>query len=144
MHILIGIDPDVDKSGVALKINDHIEVFNLSFFELFEFLIEKRDRVKKTSEDIVVVVEAGWLNKSNWHKKKNGSAAINAEIGKRTGANHETGKKIVEMIKFLKLPYQTIKPRTSKINSSFFKRITGINRSNQEQRDAYMLIHGIR
>ncbi|SED11053.1 hypothetical protein SAMN04489761_4306 [Tenacibaculum sp. MAR_2009_124] len=144
MHILIGIDPDVEKSGVAFKIKDHIELSNLSFFDLFEFLSEKRDRVKKTSEEILIVVEAGWLNKSNWHKKKNGSAAVNAEIGKRTGANLETGKKIVEMVRFLKLPYKIIKPKTSKINSEFFKRITGIKRSNQEQRDAYMLIHGIR
>lgn len=144
MHILIGIDPDVDKSGVALKINEHIELFNLSFFDLFEFLSEKSERVKTTKENILVVVEAGWLNKSNWHKNKNGSAAINAEIGKRTGSNHETGKKIVEMIEFLKLPCRTIKPRKSKVNSKFFKSITGINRSNQEQRDAYMLIHGIK
>ena len=132
--IIIGIDPDVDKSGVATN-----EKFltNLTFFELFDFLSLN----KKAHNQMVVYIECGFLNKGNWHKT-NGSNSVNAQIGQRTGANHEVAKKIVEMCRYLGIEYYEIKPTKSKVNSEFFKQITKIDkRTNQEQRDAYMLIY---
>lgn len=131
--IIIGIDPDVDKSGVATN-----EKFltNLTFFELFDFLSLN----KKAHNQMVVYIECGFLNKGNWHKT-NGSNSVNAQIGQRTGANHEVAKKIVEMCRYLGIEYYEIKPTKSKVNSEFFKQITKIEgRTNQEQRDAYCLI----
>ena len=137
--ILIGIDPDVDKSGYAFRIGDKIKLKNLTFFELFEelkFYAEKE--VKPT-----IYVECGFLNKSNWHKKHSGTAAINAAIGQKTGANLELAKKICEMCDYLKIPYVKVKPTATKKDSAFFKQLTGLNiRTNQEQRDAFMLIVG--
>lgn len=133
--IIIGIDPDVDKSGVATN-----EKFltNLTFFELFDFLSLN----KKAHNQMVVYIECGFLNKGNWHKT-NGSNSVNAQIGQRTGANHEVAKKIIEMCRYLGIEYYEIKPTKSKVNSEFFKQITKIDkRTNQEQRDAYMLIYG--
>jgi len=47
------------------------------------------------------------------------------------------------MCDYLSLYYVKIKPTKSKTDSKLFKQITGIDkRTNQEQRDAYMLIHG--
>jgi hypothetical protein len=47
------------------------------------------------------------------------------------------------MCEYLNIPYQAIKPTASKVDSNLFKQITGLKiRTNQEQRDAYMLIHG--
>lgn len=138
--ILIGIDPDVTKSGVAFLSGNKLELQNLTFFELYEMLkFYKEKEVKPT-----VYVECGYLNKSNWHKKTGSSAALNAKIGEKTGANFETAKKIVEMCEYLNLPYQKIQPRRSKIDNDYFKKITGYTgRTNQEQRDAFMLIFGI-
>jgi len=137
--ILIGIDPDVDKSGVAFLQGDQLKLQNLTFFELFDLLsFYKEKEVKPT-----VYVECGFLNKSNWHKKNAYSAAMNSKIGERTGANFETAKKIVEMCIYLKLPYLQIKPTATKISNEYFKSITGIQtRTNQEQRDAFMLVFG--
>lgn len=140
-QILIGIDPDVTKSGVAFKSKGEIRLSNMYFFDLFEALA----RVRKENEKnlMAVYVECGYLNKGNWHKVA-GSNAINAQIGQRTGANHEVAKKIVEMCNYLDINYHEIKPTKSKVNADFFKQITKIEtRTNQEQRDAYMLIHGI-
>jgi sulfur carrier protein ThiS len=136
MKTLIGIDPDVTKSGVAYKNGKTIELYNYSFFELFDYL-----KLLKLSHDkIIVYVECGFLNKSNWHTT-NGSSAINAQIGQRTGANHEIAKKIIEMCVYLELKYFEIKPTKSKVNAYFFKQITKLDlRTNQETRDAYMLI----
>lgn len=137
--ILIGIDPDVDKSGFARIEGNQLKIDNLSFFDLFEELkFYKELEIKPT-----VYVECGYLNKSNFHKKVGMSAALNAKIGERTGANFETAKKIVEMCEYLNLPYVKIQPKSSKITNDYFKKITGLSvRTNQEQRDAMMLIWG--
>lgn len=137
--IYIGIDPDVDKSGVAISGKSGVRLMNLKFFDLFK---ELSAWVQYNKDKIVVVIECGYLNKGNWHKTT-GSNSVNAQIGQRTGANHETAKKIVEMCEYLGLTYEQVKPTRSKVNAEFFKQITKITgRTNQEQRDAYMLIHG--
>lgn len=139
--IKIGIDPDCNKSGCASKQKTTgLILNNLKFFDLFEQLKEVRELYTDVSK-VMVYIEAGWLNRSNWHKVQNGSAAINSQIGQRTGANHETGKKIVEMCEYLGLPYKLVKPTRKKVDAKLFQKLTGyIGRTNQEQRDAAMLI----
>jgi len=137
--LLIGIDPDTEKSGVAMLQDNKIKLQNLTFFELFDLLKFYKEREVKPT----VYVECGFLNKSNWHKKVGKSAALNSKIGERTGANFETAKKIVEMCKYLGLPYVEVKPTARKTDSEFFQKVTGLKiRTNQEQRDALMLIIG--
>ena len=134
--IKIGIDPDVTKSGVALKDKAKIELYNMSFFKLFDYL-----QTFQGIKDVEVYVECGFLNKSNWHKV-NGSNSVNAQIGQRTGANHEVAKKICEMCEYLGLTHFKVKPTKSKVNAEFFRQITKIEqRTNQEQRDAFMIIY---
>lgn len=138
MRIIIGIDPDVDKSGVAINIDGKIELTTLTFFALLELLKKHKD------ENIFVIVEGGWLNKSNWHKKEKGSAALNAKIGSHTGANHETGRKIVEMLDYLSIKHRVVRPSRRKLAAEEFKKLTKYRYStNQEKRDSYMLIFGL-
>jgi hypothetical protein len=140
MHI--GIDPDVDKSGVAVKANRTIDLYTFKFFQLFDFLMNNREKIA------LVRVEASWLIKHNWNKKLNGSAAINARIGNNAGSNHETGRKIIEMCEYLQIPYQEVKPlkklwkgKDGKItHDELAKFIPVPKRTNQEQRDACLLI----
>lgn len=137
--ILIGIDPDVTKSGFAKKEGKEIILKNLDFFQLFDELSFYKEREVKPT----VYIECGFLNKGNWHKT-NGSNSVNAKIGQRTGANHETAKKIVEMCIYLNIPFVEVKPTRAKVDAKFFQQITGIKtRTNQEQRDSYMLIHSL-
>lgn len=144
-NVFIGIDPDVEKSGVAFKEGELIELSNLSFFELYEYLLFVKQSEMEKKQNVLVVVEGGWLNKGNWHKKQKGSAALNAKIGSRTGANHETGKKIVEMLLYLDIPHKITRPTKTKVKSADFKIITNvIGQTNQEQRDACMLIYGLK
>ena len=62
---LIGIDPDVDKSGVAIIDGNNVTLDNLTFFKLFDYLKFYKEKERKPT----VYVECGFLNKSNWHKK---------------------------------------------------------------------------
>lgn len=138
-QIKIGLDPDTIKSGFSLINGSHYEITTLTFFEMFKRF--KELIMHYGTEKIIVYVECGFLNKSNWHKKIGQSASVNAKIGERTGANFEVAKKICEMCEYLRLEYVQVKPTRSKVNSETFKAITGITkRTNQEERDSFLLI----
>lgn len=139
--ILAGLDPDVDKSGFALIHGETVELTTLSFFNVFKRF--KQLITEHGTESISVYIECGYLNKSNWHKKAGKSANINAKIGEQTGANFETAKKLCEMCEYLGLTYYKVRPTRKKLKSEQFKKLTNITqRTNQEMRDAYLLIHG--
>jgi hypothetical protein len=137
----VGIDPDVTKSGVALwnRLEKKLYITNLSFFELFDYLKDLQTQNKA----ICAIIEAGRLNLSNWHLKSEFGAAVSSQIGKRTGANHETEKKIEEMCIYLKIPFELVRPTSSKLDAKTFKAITKYEgRTNQDERDAAMLVFG--
>lgn len=136
--ILIGIDPDIDKNGVAILSENLKIVHNMTFWELYDFL-------KTDNETTTVYIEAGWLNKGNWHLNRKMSLSIAAETGRRTGLNHAVGKLIEEMCIYLEIKYKLVRPSETKRNAIYFGKITGIKyRTNQEQRDAMMLIWGLK
>ena len=147
--VVIGIDPDVDKSGVAYLMVEArvIELVNLTFADLLDYLRETRDVLTKEGRFFVVVVEASWLNKAHWHVGKGGSAARSALIGNHTGRNHEVGRKIVEMCRHYGIevveqpPLRKIwKGRDGKITHEELQHFTGItDKTNQETRDAALL-----
>jgi hypothetical protein len=136
---LIGIDPDTEKSGVAIK-SDELKLYNMSFFELYDILTT----FKPETEKIKVYIECGFLNGGNRHKVSGGSLELNSKIGERIGANHEVAKKICEMCEHLKIEFIQVRPTKTKTKSDYFKKITGYSkRTNQEQRDACLLIWGL-
>lgn len=138
--IKIGIDPDIHKSGVAIKESmKPMQVFTLTFFELLDKLEELI--LNNGVEGILVVIEAGWLNEvSNYHDRPGQSKKVGEIIAKKVGANAEAGRKIVEMCVYLGLKHQLVRPTRSKMTSVMFERITGIKTKDQEEIDAGMLI----
>jgi hypothetical protein len=149
----IGIDPDVTASGVCVWDAKEKRIAGLQCMPMFGEnkyqseelgLIDYLDEIHKWDEGEFVIVSAGWLNKSNYHARANESHKANAIIGERTGANHEVGKKIVEMCTYLGLSCELSRPTQSKIKADYFKQMTGWKgRTNQEMRDAAMLVFGI-
>ena len=145
---IIAVDPDVTKSGVAVMdiVSRTIETRSLSFPELIDYLFNLPDK-----ESTQIAVEAGWLNKPNWHSAPSMAAAAN--VGMRIGRNHETGRKIVEMCESAGLSVSLIKPlgkrgkgTSGKIThpelESVLKRLKmGINkkRTNQDERDSILI-----
>ena len=145
--IVIGIDPDVSKSGVSsLDVKTrHIDAETQTFPQLMEFLQFIVENGKVMVQSYVVVVEAGWLNEiSNYHTKADRAGQ---RISKNVGANHEVGKKIVEMAKHYGLEVVEQKPlkkcwkgKDGKITHAELEYFTGITGStNQESRDAALL-----
>ena len=141
----IGIDPDVSKSGVALlnKSTMAIELHSLPFPSLMDLLIKK----KAEQADVVVIVEAGWLNRGNWHIRFNDNKGQAGMKGYQVGRNHETGMKIIEMAKHYGFQVEEVKPLRKcwrgtdrKITAEELASFTGYRgRSTQDARDACLL-----
>lgn len=142
--IIIGIDPDVNKSGVGVvNSKGEVEVFSFTFPELIEHL----KLSAKLKDCTVVVVEASWKISTNWHTGRGDSIRTAARKGKDAGRCHEVGRKIVECAKFYglevveQLPLKKIwKGKDGKITDEEIKAFMPIQgRTNQEERDAALL-----
>jgi len=148
--IIIGIDPDVESSGIAaLNCNTRsVKIGRKKFPELIESLKDLSDSCKEKGIPLLVVVEASWLISHNWHAGTiKGTRAI-AKTGYNVGKNHQVGILIVEYCKSIGLdikehmPLKKVwKSRDGKISHdeiSYF--IPGLpKRTNAEERDAALL-----
>lgn len=144
---IIAIDPDKEKSGVAFlqPSTRNIEVTNLAFPVLLDKLQDEKRIQEESRESLVVVVEAGWMNKkSNFHEMQGHRAE---KIAKDVGANHETGRKIIEMCKHYGIEVVAVPPLVKcwkghdrKITHEELASFTGLKgRNNQDARDAALL-----
>lgn len=144
---IIAIDPDKDKSGVAFlkPTTRQLEVTNLAFPLLLDYLKHAQSIQTETRETFVVVVEAGWMvRKSNFHDAQGHRAE---KIAKDVGANHETGRKIIEMCKHYGIEVVQHAPlvkcwkgKDRKITHEELASFTGLmGRTNQDARDAALL-----
>jgi hypothetical protein len=145
--VIIAIDPDVTKSGVCMlqpKTRD-LKFDALDFPNVLELIRTTKDLTEPGK--LVVVVEAGWMNKSNWHLLQYDSNAQAARKGYDVGRNHETGHKIVEVCKALEIRVVEHIPlvkrwrgKDGKITHEELAYFTGITkRTNQDERDAILL-----
>lgn len=147
-EIVIGIDPDVSKSGLACLdvTTKEVQVISNSFPQLLEYLQNIAGNYTLCGR-VVVVVEASWLISTNWHTKREDSVRIAARKGKDAGRCHEVGRKIVECARYYglevveKLPLKKIwKGKDGKITDEEIKAFIRIEgRTNQEERDAALL-----
>ena len=144
---VVGVDPDAEKSGVAfLEVRSRkLEVTNLDFPHLLDYLSYANKGAQKNKAKFIVVVEAGWMvNKSNFHQAQGHRAE---RIAKDVGRNHETGRKIVEMCRYLGIPVlehfplkKIWKGKDGKITMEELSYFTGLmGRTNQDARDAALL-----
>ena len=145
--IIVGIDPDTGKSGICIYRDHELSAEALPFPQL----LEKLYLLATLPGDVLVVVEAGWLNeKSNYHDPKGVRAQ---KIAKNVGSNHQTGRHIVEMAKHYGLEVIEQKPfskgwkgRDGKITHEElnyilqYNGLAPIKRCNQDVRDAVLLV----
>lgn len=139
--LLVSIDPDVSKSGFAVIVTGATEFYELTTLPFFEML-DRIQQLNLNAGGVEVYIEAAWLiAKSNWHGGK--SMGVAAKIGKAVGANHQVGRLLEEFCIHYQIPYKLIKPSDSKKDAKYFEQVTKYKlRTNQEMRDAGMLIWG--
>ena len=146
---VVGIDPDVEKSGVAIlnTRTNVLTVYSMTFPEAIEHI--------KTMpvDDTIVYVEAGWLNKAHWHLSRYDTGQSAAYKGNQAGRNHETGRKLIECLQYYNIKAKAVKPfrktwtgPDGKITHQELKRLcemSGVyftdSKTNQEKRDAALI-----
>ena len=142
--IIIAIDPDVQKSGIAVLYKDtkRLAIATKSFPELIDCIKTHNDA---HLDNLLVVVEAGWLNaKSNFHGK---TGYVGQKVAKNVESNHQTGKHIVEMCEWMGIDTILQKPlnkewkgANGKITHEELAYFTGIKgRTSQDGRDAALI-----
>lgn len=132
----IGIDPDCDKSGIAVwHDNEFVSLSTMDLFDLCDTLL----KYYHLQHNVIVRLEAGWLISGTWHKGGNGQA-------KRVGANHEIGRQIEKYCVKHNIPYQLVKPKGySSYTHETFCAVTGWpknKKTNPETRVAAMMVYG--
>lgn len=144
--IIIGIDPDVEASGVATLIRrtKKIEATTMTLPALMDYL----RRVRYPTLTIAVVVEASWTTAHNFHTLPFDNKAVATKKGYKVGRNHQIGIDIADIARHFSLdvrlqpPLRKIwKGKDRKITHEEICAITGYTakRSNQEERDAMLL-----
>lgn len=147
--LYVGIDPDVSKSGYAVVSKNFKSVtFTTTdgFFYVLDRIRELHSLTSLMGSKMVVVVEAGWLNRKSNFRDTNGARGEN--IAKKVGANHQIGKLFIEYCKALGIDYIEARPMVKcwkgpdrKITQKEIEQfIPGFPaKSNQEIRDAALL-----
>ena len=147
---IVAIDPDCEKSGVVtLRTSDkYLVCESLTFPKVLEHLLFCKNMAEKNENYLLIIVEAGWINGSNWHLHPRDTKALAAAKGNSVGRNHETGRKIVEMCKHYNLDVVEQKPlkkcwngQDGKITQQEIEHFIPNfpRRSNQEVRDAALI-----
>lgn len=152
MKTVIGIDPDVTKSGCAIVIDGKVQgICTKDAAVLLEDLKEEIVNVHP-NDQLVIVIEAGWKNASNWHLGTFCSARRAAKLGEAVGRCHEVGRILAKWCEYHSAGMDNVKVLTpkplrkmwkgkdSKITAKELESITGYSeRTNQEGRDACLL-----
>lgn len=148
-HYVIGIDPDVEKNGVAIveKETKRLECAALTFADTLGYLQWVATRSAEAGASVKVFVEAGWLNRTNWHIAKWDNRGQVVAKGVSQGRNEQVSRLLGEMCEAYGLQWQFLKPfkkcwqgRDRKITHDELSQFTGITgRTNQEMRDAALI-----
>lgn len=150
LNYCIGIDPDVEKNGVAIVEREtrHLECAALTFGDTLDYLQWAVSRASQVGASVKVFVEAGWLSRTNWHLKKWDNRGQVVAKGVAQGRNEQVSRLIGEMCEHYGMQWQFLKPfrkcwkgRDRKITHEELCAVTGIvyGRTNQEMRDAALI-----
>lgn len=145
--LIVAIDPDVGKSGIAIRNNEQISLKSMHFWELCDWIVTNADHIGE------VRIECGYLNaKANWHSSK--SAGVSSRVGTHVGANHQVSRLLVQLcrqklsshnivtkeIKPLKKQWKGAGGKISHAELVSIFNYREKKATNQEERDAYLLV----
>lgn len=143
--IIIGIDPDIEASGMAI-IKDKVilSMHRVPFPELIEQIVNAHKQ-----GEIIVKLEDVEANKPIfWRKGLN--ATVQLKVAQDVGRVKAVARLIMQSLEYHGVTVQMIKPlkgnvKKAKKDASYFNQITGWEkRSNEDGRDAALIgIYGV-
>jgi len=152
----IGIDPDVDKCGIAvydveqnlITLHDRCPIDTMDFIESMHTI----------DQNMKVFIEASHKITNNWHLKQGEKPTTAAKKGYSVGRCHEVGILLCDYCRINNIQYEEVLPlrkiwgfhNDGKVSHEQLKHIIETrkididtvhkNRSNQEQRDAALIV----
>ena len=164
-RIIIGIDPDVEASGLGIvNLTGRKVITNYSSHPLPELVTTLAFLTKEPpigaadiqvpDPEIYIYIEAGWLNKGNFHLGPKDTRQLAAAKGRQAGRNHQLGLDLCALLEHQGIQHQLVRPlkkcwkgKDRKITHAELDAIVrwvnreGLprKRSNQEERDALLI-----
>ena len=128
--MIIGIDPSVNKSGIAvLEDGKLMKCFSAELWHLFDFV--------KENSTAKFYIENSNLDNKNWHGK-----TARGNVGKNKGVSQI----IVNYLTFLKADYKELLPNGYSLrfkDEKLFQKVTGYDKqTNKDARAAACMIFG--
>lgn len=145
MSLIIGIDPDLKASGVAIVVRNKIsELKNMPFPELIEYIT-----ALAADNEITVKLEDVNAWSSVKHRAGTGPAAMR-KISQNVGQVKAVATLIKQSLNSKGIEVHLVKPLRGEVkmqakkNSAYFNKLTGwTGRSNEDNRDAALIaLHG--
>ena len=144
-RMVIGIDPDLVKSGVALVEDGELKyLWALHFPQLLKYAKEA------VSENALFVVEDVEADKTTYHRA-NTNARQHARIAQNVGQVKGVKRVLVECLESMGADVVQVKPlcgpiKRAKTDRKYFNQVTGwTSSSNEDKRDAALLaLFGVR
>ena len=150
--LIVGIDPDVDNSGVAIldTRTDDISLMSLSFTDLINLFDKFKIIQEKENVTIQIYIEYSAATKHNWHLAAGAEKkAVASAKGYHLGRNHQLEQCIYEYAKdymdldiIRQAPFKKCwKGKDRKITHDEIVSFMPIKnaKTNQEERDAALL-----
>lgn len=143
--IKLGIDADIEKSGVAVVENGKIKVLHkLSFPDLVTFVVElsSQREVQVMLEDVEANKPIFWRDIKGTPEQKR---KINLSIAQKVGMVKAVARLIRQALESKGITVHMIKPlkgnvKKAKEDAAYFNQITGWDkRSNEDGRDAALI-----
>ena len=141
--VVIGIDPDLVKSGVAETVNGKImNLHALAFPQLIEFA---KEQYKAHQNQVTFIVEEVEADKATYSRKDTNQHQM-LKIAQNVGQVKGVKRVLVECLLHEGIPVRLVKPlkgtykKKAKADAKFFNQLTGwTGSSNEDKRDAGLL-----
>ena len=139
MTLIIGIDPDLEASGVAVvRHGKLVDMDSLDFFSLLDF-------IGRYKNEAVCAVEDVELNKSLYAKHNGKNQRVRERIGQNVGQVKAIARLIEQYLIRIDAHHVMVAPlkgrfKKAKINREYFNQLTGWTAiSNADKRDAALI-----
>ena len=142
--IVIGIDPDLEKNGVAMLVEGELmSLQNLPFMKLMEYCQHEEWLSANSGSSLVFVVEDVEYNKPVFNRRL--SPKQNLKVAQNVGMVKGVARMIVQFLEASDMRYIKVPPlkghlKKAKNDRQYFNQLTGWQKSsNQDNRDAALL-----
>ena len=132
--IVVGIDPDQEKNGVAIFINGKLaELHMYNNMEIFANIL-----LKYPKEDLLFSIENVCTTNTIFGKHLTKNAKVDMEIARKVGRNQQAQKELERMLEYYEIRFKRYKPASDwKKQTKTFQLATGWKgRSNEDTRSA--------